>query len=121
MDCLDAASKKRYEEKIKVILNEDPYKFNKNQMSSNPECFPKIAWGDIVNYLVFGKSAYTLKEFKAFKSLEAYNHFVCKWVREVLCKTINGVCVVIGKVSGLFNDNFFRLRIHPNYKNFSPF
>ena len=38
---------------------------------------------DIVNYFVYGVSAYTCDEFRAVKSLNAYKLFVAGWVREI--------------------------------------
>lgn len=38
---------------------------------------------DIVNYLVFGISQYTMQEFKSHKSLESYETFCCGWVQDL--------------------------------------
>ena len=45
--------------------------------------FPKVTYPDIVNYLVFGPSPFTMEDMRAYKSLEAYNQFVCGWVRDL--------------------------------------
>ena len=37
---------------------------------------PEVTYPDIVNYLVYTQSAYTLAELKAYKSLQGYNYFI---------------------------------------------
>ena len=39
----------------------------------DPECLPPIETTDLLSYLVLDTSYYTAQQFKAFKSLEAYN------------------------------------------------
>lgn len=39
----------------------------------DPECLPPIEARDLLSYLVLDTSFYTAKQFKAFKSLEAYS------------------------------------------------
>ena len=52
--------------------------------------YPNISFLDMVSYLVLQCSAYTMDEFRAYKSLEAYNQFVCCWVREIKVMNIEG-------------------------------
>jgi hypothetical protein len=54
-----------------------------------------------VNYLLYTPSKYTTEDFKAYKGLDAYNQLVCGWVREVSTTEINGVNVIIAKVSSM--------------------
>ena len=42
----------------------------------DPQCLPPIEATDFLFYLVIDTSYYTEKQFKAFKSLEAYNQMV---------------------------------------------
>ena len=42
-----------------------------------------LSYPDIVNYLVLGCSAYTLQDFKSYKSLEAHMQFTNGWVQEM--------------------------------------
>ena len=44
---------------------------------------------------------HTMDEFKAYKSLEAYNQFVCGWVRDICMKTFpeKSLCVLSCRVS----------------------
>ncbi|KAG8196567.1 hypothetical protein JTE90_003580 [Oedothorax gibbosus] len=43
------------------------------------------------------ESAYTNESFKAYKSLETYNQFLCGWVSDVATLKINGLSLVFGK------------------------
>lgn len=92
---LNSEEKKRYLEKISLI-GRDPYDLREEE-SVNKD-FPNVQWGDIVNYLVFKKSSYTLQNFKAFKSLEGYNQFICGWVKTINAMKIGEWYLVIGKV-----------------------
>lgn len=77
---LEGAAKTRYENKIKIVGN-DP--FHPVGWSWSDEVLPPLESTDLVNYLVLNTSYYTAKQFKAFKSLEAYNHFVSGWIASV--------------------------------------
>ena len=72
IDTLDSLSRQRYESKLELIGGKDPYKFSDTEWNLDPAHFPDVTYPDIVNYLVFQTSAYTLEELKAYKSLEAY-------------------------------------------------
>lgn len=62
------------------------------------ECLPPIKATDLPSYLVLDTSFYTAKQFKAFKSLEAYNQMVSGFITSVQGKVIAGKYVVIAKV-----------------------
>ncbi|XP_072028778.1 uncharacterized protein [Amphiura filiformis] len=49
----------------------------------------------MVDYLVYGTSAYTKEQFKSFKSLEAYNQFVSGWVRDLCSYNVQGTSLCI--------------------------
>ena len=51
---------------------------------------------DIVSYLVLQTSFITAKQFKARKSLEAYNPFLNGWVKDVFSRKVAGKHVVTG-------------------------
>ena len=90
----------RYLEKLRFIGGADPYKLAPSfWINEDPESLPSIAYPDIVNYLVFSPSPYTVEDLKSYKSLEAYNQMVCGWVREMQHQVINDRCVVNAKVS----------------------
>ena len=42
-----------------------------------------MLYPDIYNFIFHDKSAKTLEELKTYKSLEAYNEFVCSWLEDV--------------------------------------
>lgn len=70
----------------------------KADWSSNMSEWPDVTYPDIVNYLVYTQSAYSLAELKAYKSLQAYSHFVCGFVQDIGHSKINGMSVFLGKV-----------------------
>lgn len=91
----------RYLDKLKLTNTVDPYLLKFSQCSTNMQDFPKTSFFDIINYLVFKKSAFTEKEFRAYKSLDAYNFFLCKWVKKLAVKPISNSdrILVISQVS----------------------
>ncbi|KAL3884716.1 hypothetical protein ACJMK2_024828 [Sinanodonta woodiana] len=72
IDSLDHQHRERYIQKLK------------DKFSANEEQLPDVTFGDIIMYLVNGTSAYTLEQFKSYKSLEAYNYVVSGWVDHVI-------------------------------------
>ena len=64
----------------------------------DPECLPPIEATDLLCYLVMDTSFYTKEQFKAFKSMEAYNQMVSGFITSVQGKIICDKFVVIGKV-----------------------
>ena len=70
------------------------------ELDEDVTCFPDVTYPDIVtsNYLLFAPSPYSKDDLKAYKSLDAYNQFVCGWVRGVACYCQNNQCVVKAKV-----------------------
>ena len=101
LDSLDSVTKARYLDKLSIIDKTDPYTVEKRKWSQKTEEFPNILYPDIVNYLLYTPSKYTRGDFKAYKGLDAYNQLVCGWVREVSTTEINGVNVIIAKVSSM--------------------
>ena len=70
---LESRVKRRYIEKISVI-GIDPATLWHAKL--DPDCLPPIEATDLLSYLVLNTSYYTAQQFKAFKSLEAYNQMV---------------------------------------------
>ena len=72
-DKLDLPAKKRYCEKLKLIDDIDPYAIEDENFTYDINCFPAIAYPDIVTYLVFGTCLFSAEDMKVYKSLDAYN------------------------------------------------
>ena len=60
---------------------------------------PPVDACDLLSYLVVQTSFCTAKQFKARKGLEAYNQFVCGWIKEVSIRKIAEKYVVLSRVS----------------------
>ena len=102
-ESLDSATSSRYQDKLRLINGEDPYETPKKDWNFDPNSLPAIAYPDIVNYCVYSQSAYTLNDLKGYKSIEAYNHFICGWVSDVCAREVNSHVVVTDRVSVKFN------------------
>ena len=113
-DSLPAAAKDRYKQKISLI-GIDPFVINETvtpqglttaspaavtcQRAVPLTILPPVDSSDLVSYLVLQTSFVTAKQFKAHKSMEGYNQFVCGWVKDVKAWSVSGKCVITGKVS----------------------
>ena len=77
---LGAEAKRRYLEKIDLLDGYDPFL---GVPFGAKSVVPPVDASDLLSYLVVETSFITAKQFKARKSLEAYNQFVSGWVKEV--------------------------------------
>ena len=75
---LEPKVKKRNVEKISVI-GIDPVLIEGNE----PDCLPPVESTDLLFYLVLETSYYTKQQFKAFRSLQAYNQMVSGFIASV--------------------------------------
>lgn len=94
--------KRRYMDEIEVISSKDPYFLLKDTSvtwATDLDLLPKVTYPDVFNYLVLTKSAYTLNEFKAYKSLEAYNFFVSGWVNNAKWLALNDYVLIVAELS----------------------
>jgi len=94
--------KVRYLNKIEVVDSKDPYYLLKDPnitWTTDMDILPQITYPDVFNYLVLTKSFYTLDQFKAYKSLEAYNFFVSGWVCNAKWLAFTNYVLVIAEVS----------------------
>ena len=82
VDKLHAEPRSRYMSKLTLLNGFDPYDLAKKDWSQDANMLPPLLFGDMVNYLDFGRSAYTWDEFKSYKSLEVHNQFTNGWVHE---------------------------------------
>ena len=80
-------------------------------------CLPPVEAGDLVSHLVLQTSYITAKQFRAHKSLEAYNQSTSGWVKDVHVWNIADKYVVTGKVSALhsFDMNKFSIIMEMGY------
>ena len=102
IDTSDSLSRQRYESKLELVGREDPYKISDSELNLDTAHFLDVTYPDIVNYLVFQTSAYSLEELKAYTSLEAYKWIVSGWTRDVKSVEIGGKCVIAAKVRSNF-------------------
>ena len=103
---------------ISRIENVDPYTLKKENLNFDTECFSKISYPDIVNYLLFAPSPVTAEELKCYKSIEAYNYFLCGWVKEIATKSFKDEsCVILGKVSKFYSFKSSK-HLHGYYKKY---
>ena len=79
-ESLSEEAKTCYKEKLNIIDGFDPFTGTAGELADR---LPPVEAADIVSYLVLQTSFITAKQFKARKSLEAYNQFVSGWVKEV--------------------------------------
>jgi len=96
-DQLEVSARERYDTKI-ADIGIDPYEVTSG-FSCDFSGLPPITYIDIINYLVNTKSAYTMEQLKAIKSLDSYNQFVNGWVRDVQTMAVNDKILVVGRVS----------------------
>ena len=93
---LPSEAGERYTEKIRLINGLDPFS---SSLGKAVDAFPPVDASDLVSYLVLQTSFMTSQQFKARKSLEAYNFFVSGWIKEVKSFIVSEKFVVVGRVS----------------------
>ena len=100
---LEPKVKKRYLEKISVIGIDPVLIEGKN---FEPDCLPPVESTDLLFYLVLETSYYTKQQFKAFRSLQAYNQMVSGFIASVQRHVMKDNFVVLAKVrhSQTMND-----------------
>jgi len=96
---LDEVSRRRYDEKCALIGKIDPYVLEKSKWSNDVKMWASVSYPDIVNFLLFSTSAYTMTQLKSYKGLDAYNQFINGWVRDSVVHCVNNVCLHAAKVS----------------------
>ena len=94
---LPQEAKRRYLDKLAVIDGIDP--MCSGVFGEPSDKTPPVDACDLLSYLVVQTSFVTAKQFKARKGLDAYNQFICGWVREVSTRKIAENYVVSGRVS----------------------
>ena len=101
---LEPKVKKRYLEKISAIGIDPVLIEGKN---FQPDCLPPLESTDLLFYLVLETSYYTKQQFKAFRSLQAYNQMVYGFISSVQGHIVKDTFVVLAKVkhSQRMNDS----------------
>ena len=61
---------------------------------------PDITWNDVTFYLTETPSIFTKENVRAFKSLEAYDYFVCGHVHECFYADIKGTDFLLREKQG---------------------
>ena len=95
---LPPEAKARYLAKISIIDGIDPLSdgvFGEEMV----DVTPPVDACDLVSYLVLQTSFVMAKQFKARKGLEAYNQFVCGWVKEIKTRKVAGKYLTTSRVS----------------------
>ena len=69
-------------EKLRIV-DVDPYALPNPAWSKSDASFPAVSSTDIVNYLIFTMSFYTMEDMKAWKSVEVYNQLTSGWISDV--------------------------------------
>lgn len=107
---LELRVKQRYMEKISAI-GIDPVLIESKNFE--PDCLPPVECTDLLFYLVLETSFYTQQQFKAFRSLEAYNQMVSGFITSVKGHIIANKFVVLAKVrhSQRMNDSLIPIWI----------
>ena len=83
---LEESDKSNYKFKLTLATGDilpDPYSLSDSSWKDDISLLPDVQWGDIYTYLINTPSEYTNENLKAYKSLEAYNFFVCGHVQDV--------------------------------------
>lgn len=83
MDSLAPLFRARYIEKLKLIGGDDPYQIK--DWSDDRKLLPGVTYPDILNYLIFVTSSYTIDDLKGYKNMDAYNWSQNGWVSHVKC------------------------------------
>lgn len=112
---LDFPVRDRYLQKIAAI-GIDPVLVEGKDFK--PDCLPPVESTDILCYLVLETSFLTQKQFKAFRSLEAYNQMVSGFIASVQGHIIADKFLVLAKVrhSQRMNDSLM-LGYHGKRRN----
>ena len=107
---LEPRVRQRYLEKISAI-GIDPVLIESKNFQ--PDCLRPVESTDLLFYLVLETSFYTQQQFKAFRSLEAYNQMVSGFITSVKGHIIANKFVVLAKVrhSQRMNDSLIPIWI----------
>jgi len=98
---LEEKAKARYIQKLQLINGVDPFLLaSTTKVGRSSSVLPPVEAADLVSYLVLQTSFVTAQQFKAHKSMEAYNQFVSGWVKDVSAWNIKVSCYRKGTLPG---------------------
>ena len=104
-------AKARYVEKMLLIGRVDLFLGGIIPGAEVTTVFPPLDASDVVSYLMLKTSFLIPSQYKACKSLDAYNQLVCGWVKDVTPRKISGKYLICGRVS-LYNDYRYLFSIY---------
>lgn len=96
---LSGSLKDRYDVKITRCGGIDPYSIKKQDLTIDRKDFPEMTLLDIGNHLIYSQSPFTKKQFKAYKSMNAYKYFESGFVLCLGAKKNNDLIILKGNVS----------------------
>ena len=64
-DTMDSSDRVRYDAKLSLIGNQDPYAFEQSDWTDDVSLLPSTTYIDIMNYLVFLPSPHTTEDLRA--------------------------------------------------------
>lgn len=95
-DELIGAARARYEVKVKMCDDVDPYRLSiGSDATADADLLPSTTYADIFNYLVLTTNFVTHEQMKAYKSLEAHNFFTSGWVKGIAVKQLPSKRVIV--------------------------
>ncbi|MEQ2257778.1 hypothetical protein ILYODFUR_038251 [Ilyodon furcidens] len=107
---LDSVARQRYDDKISAV-GEDPYLIPPAEQKKARDCsieeLPALCYPDIVMFLV-EVPGYSVSALKAYKSLDAYRHFLHGWVRSLMVCTKKEKFIITSKFLQLWKILFQR-------------
>ena len=74
-DTLYSSDRVRYDAKLSLIGNRDPYAFEQSYWTDDVSLLPSTTYIDIMNYLVFLPSHIQWRIYEHSKTLDPYNQF----------------------------------------------
>lgn len=86
---LDKSDSNRYSSKLKISFEDqilslpDPYNLYDGWYAADADKLPPVQYLDLYNYLINTPGPCTSEALRAYRSLEAYNYFVCDHVRNI--------------------------------------
>ena len=85
VDSMNPENRQQYLSKLKTTSGSeilpDPYVLEDSFWSEDETKWPPMQYADLYNYLISTPSEFTHKSLKAYRSLEAYNYFLCGHVQ----------------------------------------